>query len=192
MCQTWQTLWSIINFSLIEEVKSLLQLAIINDRANGDVRPCQSRSFLQFSCLCSFQFPSRLNGKPRVVTRTLWPSISLELQVASSWLSSSLHAAASSSRMLSAQRFPQGKKWWRKSSSRQLFPSLTLHAGYSGGSPNLPNVSFLCLYSFYSYSQQWLWSRISNSLIIRSRFFFICNKKKILSLVPFSSRDDRF
>lgn len=90
MCQTWQTLWSIINFSLIEGVKSLLQLAIINDRANGDVRPCQSGFFLQFSCLCSFQFPSRLIGKPRVVTRTLWPSISLELQVASSWLYSSL------------------------------------------------------------------------------------------------------
>lgn len=138
MCQTWQTLWSIINFSLIEEVKSLLQLAIINDRANGDVRPCQSEFFLQFSCLCSFQFPSRLIGKPRVVTRTLWPSISLELQVASSWLYSSLHTAASSSRMLSAQR----KKWWRKSSVRQLFPSVTLHAGYSGGSPILPNVSF--------------------------------------------------
>lgn len=142
MCQTWQTLWSIINFSLIEGVKSLLQLAIINDRANGDVRPCQSGFFLQFSCLCSFQFPSQLNGKPRVVTRTLWPSTSLELQVASSWLYSSLRTAASSSRMLSAQRFPQGKKWWRKSSVRQLFPSVTLHAGYSGGSSNLPNVSF--------------------------------------------------
>lgn len=36
---------------------------------------------------------------------------------------------------------------------------------------------FLYLYKFYSCSEQWVWTYIGNSIIIRRRCFFICNKK---------------